>query len=212
KAYSDEMSKELKEQIYYTSFIEINKKAKTSYISELLEVLKSQQSKPGYGWYNMAMARTLLYSGMVEESKYYLDKAENFKELHIGTTLGNEHYQLSLQTLKYLYTKYALIEYKNNHEGWYWNPWNWIKVAGLWFESYVNKFALMNVVSANPEREQVLYAIFASESVLYWNDVVDIIKEINPKFFSEYYLNQINQNDQRPAIIPYQRLMLAQNY
>lgn len=208
----DDMSKELKEHVYFTSFIKINKGANRSYIYQLSKTLEYENSKPGYGWYNMAMARTLMYSGQRKQAEPYLKKAENFKELHIGTTLGNEHYQMSLYSLKYIDSYLKLKEFKKQNEGWYWNPINWFRVAGMAFDKYITRYNLVSILAENPEREYVLYPIFASESVIYWDEVMNILAEINPEYFISYYEKEIKENNQRPSILPYQKLILARLY
>lgn len=209
---NDPMNKSLKEFIYFTSFINVNKGIHLSYLEEMIATLKYENSKPGYGWYNLAMARTLLHSGQIAESKKYLNKAEKFKELHIGTTFGNEQYQMSLLALKYVQSAHELKAYKVRNSNWYWNPKRWLDVAALYFNKFVDRYNFISLLSAYPEREQVIYPLFTSESTIYWSEIVDILTELNPDFFIEYYYKMIMENDQRPGITPYYKIMLAQLY
>jgi len=57
---------------------------------------------PGYGWYNLGLARSYYYSGDLEKSRIHQDRASKFEELHIGTSHGETMYERSTMVLKYL--------------------------------------------------------------------------------------------------------------
>jgi len=56
------------------------------------QIITESGSTPGFGWYNIALARGYLYDGQLDSCEAALDKAANFKELHIGTTLTQTQY------------------------------------------------------------------------------------------------------------------------
>src|SRR5690606_19857996 len=96
----DAGDKRLQEWVYYTSVLDIYKGNAKAGIQLTKDMIKANGSTPGFGWYNIALARCLLYDGQNTAALKYADKAAEFKELHIGTTLGQTHYDFSVQLLK----------------------------------------------------------------------------------------------------------------
>jgi hypothetical protein len=78
-------------------------------------------STPGFGWYNIALSRAYLYDGQLDSANFYLDKAANYKELHIGTTLTQSQYDftINLLRLQLIDKKSALIKFLN--KGWWYS-------------------------------------------------------------------------------------------
>lgn len=70
--------------------------------SILNNVLQSQGSTPGYGWHCIGLARAQHYEGLTAESQERTNKAARFQELHIGTTWGQEQYNMAVASLNYI--------------------------------------------------------------------------------------------------------------
>src|SRR5690554_6156952 len=98
-AQQDMGDKRLQEWAYYSSILRIYKSEPQIASEHLEELISVSGSTPGFGWYQIALSRSALYEGNLEKSKNALRKAEGFKELHIGTTLGQTHYDFSTNIL-----------------------------------------------------------------------------------------------------------------
>src|SRR5690606_17201252 len=81
-AIQDAGDKRLQEWAYYGSVLEIYKGLPGTGAVEMKDMIRAVGSTPGFGWYNIALSRCLLYKGQTEESRRYAEKAGQFKELH----------------------------------------------------------------------------------------------------------------------------------
>src|SRR6478609_7009274 len=95
----------------------------------LNEVLRNQGSTPGYGWHSIGLARAQHYEGLTAESQDRANKAARFQELHIGTTWGQEQYNLAVASLNYINQIQFKKEYRFEHNAWYtwFNPVTWYR-------------------------------------------------------------------------------------
>jgi hypothetical protein len=204
----DPADKRLQEWAYYTSILQVYKgQPKTG---ELLmkDMIRSAGSTPGFGWYNIALARCLFYDGQIAESERHAARAAAFKELHIGTTLGQSHYDFSIQLNK-LMTKESEYEMKRfEHRNWWYNPKVLGSMAQLSAERYMQSFLIINQFAQNPERDQVIYRLFSTESTVGWDEVFQLVKNFSTSFFVRRF-NESAQKDVRPAIRKYFHLMVA---
>src|SRR5678810_669387 len=83
------------------------------------DIIAANGSTPGFGWYNIALARGYLYDAQLDSAEAALNKAANFKELHIGTTLTQSQYDLSINLLRIqLYDK-KIDQEKFLNKGWW---------------------------------------------------------------------------------------------
>ncbi|MBU3677324.1 MAG: hypothetical protein FGM54_09150, partial [Chitinophagaceae bacterium] len=95
--------KRLKEPFYYSSILHGYANTLKTGINEIKHLVRINGSSPGFGWYQLALARLYLNQGSLRQARIALTKAGNFHELHIGTTLGEMHYQLTHATLQRMY-------------------------------------------------------------------------------------------------------------
>lgn len=205
----DSRDKRLKEWAYYTSIIDIYKAEPQKGAELLLDMIKANGSTPGFGWYNIALARCMYYNGQVKEAEQYANKAAEFKELHIGTTLGQTHYDFSTQLVKLMTKQAALERQKFEHANWWYNPGVLAAMAKLQSEKYLQQFLIINQFAQNPERDRVVYKLFSTESTVCWDEVWYLIKDFSTRFFLQQYKNEA-QNDERPYVRKYFKLFVAQ--
>ncbi len=85
----------------------------------LRKVLKEQGATPGFGWHSIGLARALHYEGLTDESQERANKASRFQELHIGTTWGQEQYNLAVASLNYLNQLQFEREYFFENDEWW---------------------------------------------------------------------------------------------
>ena len=71
------------------------------------------------------------------------------------------------------------------------------------------KFALVNELAGNPEREQVIYNIFTSENVIGFDEILSLMKNISPQYFAEIY-KQKEQTEKRKNIVRYMQLFYGE--
>jgi Tfp pilus assembly protein PilF len=200
--------KRLREYIYYTSILHIYKGQPDRGAALLKDMIRANGSTPGFGWYNIALARCMYYDGQIMESRRYADKAAQFRELHIGTTLGQSHYDFSLQ-LNRLMTKEAeweMLRFENRN--WWYNPVVLAKMARTLGEKYLQQFLIINQFAQNPERDRVIYKLFSTESTVGWDEIWYLIKDFSTGFFIERFSKELAR-DERPLIRKYYRLFLA---
>jgi hypothetical protein len=204
----DAGDKRLKEWAYYTSIIDIYKGNPKAGSELMKEMIRANGSTPGFGWYNIALARTMLYDGQIEESNRYLNKAASFKELHIGTTLSQTHYDFSLQLIKLRNKEAEIARQKFEHKNWWYNPNVLIKMARLYFDKYMQQFLIISQFSQNPERDRVIYKLFATESTVSWDEVWYLIKDFSTRFFLNRFRTEM-QTDERKSVNKYFKLFVA---
>src|SRR5690606_34096240 len=135
------------------------------------DMIKANGSTPGFGWYNIALARCLFYDGQLTEANRYIKKAAEFKELHIGTTLGQTHYDFSIQLVKLMSLQAALERQRFENANWWYNPKVLGKMGQVLSEKYVQQFLIINQFAMNPERDRVIYKLFSTESTVSWDEV-----------------------------------------
>ena len=207
----DPGDKRLQEWAYYTSILDIYKGMPKRGELLMKEMIRSAGSTPGFGWYNIALARCLYYDGQIAESSRHADRAAAFKELHIGTTLGQSHYDFSVQLNK-LMTKESEFEMQRfEHRAWWYTPnvmGNMLRIAG---ERYLQAFLIINQFAQNPERDQVIYRLFSTESTISWDEVYQLVENFSSRFFIRRF-SESAANDSRPAIRKYFNLMIARLY
>jgi len=204
----DAGDKRLLEWVYYSSILDIYKgEPKTG--SELLkDEIKAAGSTPGYGWYNIALARCMMYDGQISESERYAERAAEFKELHIGTTLGQVQYDFSTQLIKLLDKENEREMLKFEHRNWWYNPDVLTRMAGLLSEKYVEQFLIINQFAENPERDRVIYKLFSTESTVSWDEIWYLIHDFSTQFFIDHFKKE-DANDTRKYIHKYFKLFVA---
>ena len=179
----------------------------------LRKVLDLQGATPGYGWHTIGLARALHYEGRTDESQLRNNKASRFQELHIGTTWGQEQYNLTVASLNYINQLQLEKEYFfENDQWWFWlNPYNWFEWIRFSLEIHHHKLILASLVAKNPEREQVIYSIFSSENLMSFDEVWSVIDGFGNEYFIDIYENLL-QTDKRPQLKKYFRYFLGKLY
>lgn len=162
-------------------------------------------STPGFGWYNIALARSYLYDGQLDSCEFFLDKAANFKELHINTTLTQSHYDFAVNMLKIqlIDKKISLVKFFNT--GWWYNFSDLYDVYTLKLEKLLLEYIVVNALSHNPERKRVVYDLFCGESVITFDESMFLLKDFSLPYFKKKY-EQYENTDPRKRITRYFKL------
>jgi len=200
--------KRLQEWAYYSALISIYKGNPESGRMLSHGMIQANGSTPGYGWYNIALARCALYSGNIEDAEKHISKASNFKELHIGTTLGQTHYDFSVQILQYqlIVKKIASIRFEERH--WWLHPKSIFNMIKLQIEKWLIEWIIIQQLGQNPERALVIYPLFSTESTVSWDEIVLLLNDFSSNFFIKK-MNQFQQEDLRKPIHKYFQLLEA---
>ncbi len=203
--------KRMKEHIYYLSILDSYNGNNKKSIEKLQQVINANGTTPGFGWYNISLARNLIYDGQTEIAKKINDRAEQFQEIHRGTTLGKNHYDftVAINKLQLKNQEIAKIKYLNSY--WWLNFNNIIDVLFLNIEKYSQQFLLINQLALNPEREEVTYKIFSTESTISFDEVWTLIKDFSTNYFIKKYENFIKK-DTRQNVKHYYYYYIAQLY
>lgn len=204
----DAGDKRLKEWAYYMATLDVYKAQPDEGMNLMRDMIKANGSTPGFGWYNIALARAGHYNGEISESERYVDKAAEFKELHIGTTLGQSHYDFSTNTVKLLNKNAELEQQKFEHKNWWYNPSVLVNMAQLLSEKYALQFLIINQFAQNPERDKVIYKLFSTESTVTWDEVWYLIRDFSTKYFLDRFEKEA-QTDERKYIRKYFKFFVA---
>jgi hypothetical protein len=179
----------------------------------LRKVLDQQGSTPGYGWHCIGLARALHYEGLTAESQDRNNKAARFQELHIGTTWGQEQYNMAVASLTYInHLQFKKEYFFENDQWWFWlNPVNWYHWIKFSLEVHHYKMILASMVAENPEREQVIYSIFSSENLISFDEINSVIDGFGNEYFINIYKKML-ATDKRPRLKKYIRYFLGKLY
>jgi hypothetical protein len=71
----------LREPYYYLPELYIYAGRTKDAIKMCNNIISASGSTPGFGWYNIALARSYLYDAQLDSAEAALNKAANFKEL-----------------------------------------------------------------------------------------------------------------------------------
>ena len=205
--------KNTKEYYYMQGTLDIYRGHPEQADSLLHNVLQRQGSTPGYGWHSIGHARALLYEGLTAESQERTNKAARFQELHIGTTWGQEQYNLAVASLQYLNQVHAKKEFMFEHDEWYFwlNPINWYTWAKHTFQIRHQKMVLASLVAENPEREQVIYSLFSPENLISFDEVWSVIEGFGNEYFIDIYKKRL-ETDKRPRLKKFYHYVLGKLY
>ncbi len=214
-AEQDGGDKRLQEWAYFTTILDIYKSNPKNAAALARNMIKAAGSTPGYGWYNIALARSLTYDGQVEQAGKYADRAADFKETHIGTTLGQSHYDFSLQLICLVNKEQAWQAERFEHRNWWYNPRVLWRIVCKLADKYLQQFLIINQFSQNPERERVIYKLFSTENVVSWDEVWYLVKDFSTRFFLKRFTREAD-TDQRRYIHKYfvffkAKLMMVQS-
>jgi hypothetical protein len=200
--------KRLKESYYYLSVLNEYANKNKLGIEELQQVVKANGSTPGFGWYNIALARNFAYDGQIDQAKIYADKATQFKEIHIGTTLGQSHYDFSTMLLGLILKKKEIASIHFQQKRWWLHPTTILKLAKLTVEKYGLQFLIINQFATNPERDRVIYKLFSTESTVSFDEIYELIDGFSTNYFLKRFKSEI-VTDQRFEVKRYYKYFTA---
>ncbi|MDR2066038.1 MAG: hypothetical protein LBP85_10090 [Prevotellaceae bacterium] len=204
--------KRLKESEYYGAIIEVLKNNPVAAIKRINEVIRENGSSAGWGWYNIALARSFLYNGQLDKAELHLKKARNFKEVHIGTTWGQSHYSFSINFLQTVIDKQKIEAEKFENRNYWMSPKSLANIASNKLKFFLNQLVLLNQLAANPEREHVFFNIFSSESTVTFDEIMQALQDaFDNKYFIRFY-EKFLDDSKRGFIRKYIKLYLAYIY
>ncbi|MDR0661292.1 MAG: hypothetical protein LBG19_11000 [Prevotellaceae bacterium] len=200
--------KRVQEAEVYFGTLSVFKSEPYKSIVNLKNSIKEKGIVPGWGWYNIALARSYLYNGQLDKCNEHLKKAKDFKEVHIGTTWGQSHYDTSIAALELMAKEREQAAIKFENKGYWYSPSKLLKLAQLSIEKDAQQLLLLNRLASNPEREEVFYSIFASENTVSFDEIWYMLKDYGQKFFLKRFQEQ-GQADERLAVRKYFKLFAA---
>lgn len=204
----DASEKRLQEWAYYSSILDIYKANPQRGIQNMKDMIKAVGSTPGFGWYNIALARSCAYNGDVAESERYIKKAEAFKEVHIGTTLGQSHYDFSINLVKLMNNIERIQQIKFENKGWWYSPSSLTSISKESGTKYLLQYLIVNQFAMNPERDLVIYRLFSTESTVTWDEIWYLMRDFSTNFFYEKFQSEL-KDDQRKLVKKYFKLYMA---
>jgi Tfp pilus assembly protein PilF len=204
----DPGDKRMKESFYYSSILNEYKGTNLEGIDEMKELIKANGSTPGFGWYNIALARNLIYNGQIQIAKRYALRAEQFKEIHIGTTLGQSHYDFSISLINLIIKMREIEQVKFENKNWWYSPTDLSKLSQLTIEKYGLQFLMINQFATNPERDRVIYKLFSTESTVSFDEIWQLLDGFSTNFFITKFESEI-KTDKRYQVKRYYKLFLA---
>jgi hypothetical protein len=157
---------------------------------------------PGFGWYNIALARSYLYNGQLDSAELALNKAANYKEVHIGTTLTQPQYDFTISLLRYIWYSKKITLVKLMDKGWWYKPSKWYELITLWAKRYSNKYLLANHLAENPERQRAIYDLFCGESTVSFDEIYYLMDAVSPAYFASLMEEKKNM-DPRMKVVKY---------
>lgn len=201
--------KVLKEPFYYIPMLDVYAGRTKEAMSLCKEAIVNSGSTPGFGWYNIALCRSYLYDGQLDSAEYAVQKAADFKEIHIGTTLTQSQYDFTINLLKLQIAerKIALVKFEN--KGWWYSPGSLYNIAGLKVQKMLLQYVLINQMAANPERDRTIYDLFCGESTTTFDEAYYLIKDFSPAYFIKKYENY-QKTDNRKNLQRYFKLFTYQ--
>lgn len=201
--------KTLKEPFYFVPMLDVYAGRTRAAMDLCKNAIVNAGSTPGFGWYNIALSRSYLYDGQLDSATYALQKATDFKEIHIGTTLTQSQYDFTINLLKLQLNerKIALVKFEN--KGWWYSPTALYKIASLKFAKMLLQYVVINQMSANPERNRTIYDLFCGESTTTFDEAFYLIKDFSPAYFVKKYENY-QQVDNRKNLQRYFKLFTYQ--
>jgi predicted negative regulator of RcsB-dependent stress response len=201
--------KRLKESYYYGSILDLYQNKIHQSVQEIKALIQENGTTPGFGWYQLALARLYLYNNQLHNASIALNKATDFHEIHMGTTLGTLHYQFTLSTLQIIrWNKLITLQHQADRYWWI-NPYKlWQSLIWYW-NRYQDKLRWIDLMKNNPERENVIYNLFSSESTISFDEAITCIQGMSPQYFARLFKNKLHQDSLRPALTPYWHYAIA---
>ncbi|HET8573663.1 MAG TPA: hypothetical protein VFL76_07315 [Edaphocola sp.] len=200
--------KRLQEWAYYSAILSIYQNQPDKAVKEMKDMIAAVGSTPGFGWYNIALARSESYNGDLAESERHAIIAGHFKEVNIGTTLGESQYNFSVNMVNLMNDIRRIQQIKFENDDWWYNIFIWPALSKLEGKKYMQQYLLVNQLALNPERDQVIYSLFSSENVVGWDEIWFLIRDFSTSFFYKKFESEF-KNDKRRLIKKYYLLFMA---
>ncbi|HEX8462542.1 MAG TPA: hypothetical protein VF623_13975 [Segetibacter sp.] len=179
--------KTLREPYYFIPILDVYAGRTKEAMNLCKDAIASSGSTPGFGWYNIALTRSYMYDGQLDSAEYTIQKAADFKEIHIGTTLTQSQYDFTVNLLKLQLSerKIALVKFQN--KGWWYAPASLFNIASLKIQKLFMQYVLVNQMMVNPERDRTIYDLFCGESTTTFDEAFYLIKDFSPSYFIKKY-------------------------
>ncbi len=198
----------LREPYYYMPELYVYAGRTKAAITMAQNAITQSSSTPGFGWYNIALARAYLYDGQLDSCEIALNKAANFKELHIGTTLTQNQYLFTINLLRVQLADKKIDQVKFLNRGW-WHSLDLYKLAQLKTEKMMAEYVVVNQLIFNPERDRTVYVVFCGEATTTYDEAGYLLRDFSPQYFTKKYENY-QKTDKRANIQRYFKLFAAQ--
>jgi hypothetical protein len=203
--------KRLREFVYFQSILDVYKAKPKESIRRLRDFIAANGTTPGFGWYQLALSRSLLNDGQYGQAMAFAKKAEAFHEVHIGTTLGQTHYDFTTNVLQLMSKEQQLASITFENKKWYFNAsCIWQKIVNS-IDKFLLQYVIINQFSNNPERDDVIYKLFSTESTVSVDEVWALVKDYSTQFFIAKFSKQLLA-EKRPFVKKYYQLFLAKLY
>lgn len=177
----------LREPYYYLPELYVYAGKTKEAINMTQQMISGSGSTPGFGWYNIALARSYLYDGQLDSAEFALNKAAHFKELHIGTTLTQSQYDFTISLLRVQLYDRKLQQEKFLNKGWWYSPRSVYNMASYKAQKMMAEYVVVNQLAGNPERSRLVYDLFCAESTTSFDEAWYLMKDFSPKFFANKY-------------------------
>lgn len=202
----------LKEPYYYLPQLYIYAGRTKEAVKLCNQIIQQNGSRPGFGWYNIALARAYIYDAQLDSARIALNKAANFKELHIGTTLTESQYEFTINLLRINLYDRETDEIKFLNKGWWFSPTDLYKIYSLRLQKLLAEYNASISLALNPDRYRMVYDLFCSEATTSFDEAWYLMKDFSPKYFANKYHNY-QLTDKRENIQRYFQLFEAKfNY
>jgi hypothetical protein len=198
----------LREPYYYLPQLYIYAGKTKQAIKMTQEMIAESGSTPGFGWYNIALARSYLYDGQLDSCEFALNKAANFKELHIGTTLTQSQYDFTINLLRVQLNDKKLQQEKFLNKGWWYSPKSLYNITSYKAQKMMAEYVVVNQLANNPERNRLVYDLFCAEATTSFDEAWYLMKDFSPKYFMKKY-EDYQKTDRRSNIQRYFKLFVT---
>jgi len=198
----------LKEPYYYLPELYVYAGRSKDAIIMCNQIIQQNGSRPGFGWYNLSLCRSYLYDAQLDSAAYALNKAAEFRELHIGTTLTQEQYDFTINLLRVNLLDHQIEEVKFLDKGWWYSPIQLYHLAQLKAKKMMAAYNVCINLAYNPDRFRMVYDLFCSEATTTFDEGWFLMKDFSPKYFSEKY-HDYQKTDKRKNVQRYFKLFEA---
>jgi hypothetical protein len=97
---------------------------------------------------------------------------------------------------------------KFEHSNWWYNPKVLLSMSQKLSEKYLQQFLIINQFAQNPERDRVIYKLFANESTVSWDEVWYLVRDFSTSYFVKRFQKEA-ATDKRARIRKYFELFVA---